>query len=513
MKDDQQNTEESEELITIKVEGEVSAPQFGLEDLPGLFDPNTSHFLKEDMQQLTAIEGEDVMDIKVGNEVPAPQTDMEELPECSAHRESHFIKEDVQQLIVSEMEMSNRCIKGEFDKQGEEIDTDVPLPCCTIISSDEESVVNFEASERTWVPDIVEAKSEGEAQLQKIEMSSRGISQRSGGIGCPIPPNGRVPWLQAPVVPRSAPQSSAVWPFFNICTVNRTVVICSLCLKRIKRGTAIGHLGTTCMKRHMTTHHTAQWEQYLNTSGRKRKGYTSPHTNGSRNRNPPERSPRPLCSTQEGLTIPHHYQGEDVMNIKIGGTFSAPQTGMELPECFEHSTIHFLKEDLQQLIGSEVMEVSDKSMKAYTKQREPTGTHVPATYCQVGSSNDKEIYDDEVSHRTWEPDIIEAQYQRGRKSSRGSLQRRGKSRRPRLPDAMDPWMQSTMMPRSTTQSSPVWAFFNTCTIDRTVVICNLCLKRMKRGNIIGHLGTTCMKRHMVTYHTAQWEQHLEATGR
>ncbi|KAM5127018.1 uncharacterized protein ACMZJ9_020932, partial [Mantella aurantiaca] len=45
---------------------------------------------------------------------------------------------------------------------------------------------------------------------------------------------------------------------------------------------------------------------------------TSP--DGSSNRNPPERCPRPLYSqdsTQEDLTIPHHHQGEDVMEIKV----------------------------------------------------------------------------------------------------------------------------------------------------------------------------------------------------
>ncbi|KAM5164174.1 uncharacterized protein ACMZJ9_006667 [Mantella aurantiaca] len=47
---------------------------------------------------------------------------------------------------------------------------------------------------------------------------------------------------------------------------------------------------------------------------------TSP--DGSSNRNPPERCPRPLYSrdsTQEDLTIPHHHQGEDVMEIKVEG--------------------------------------------------------------------------------------------------------------------------------------------------------------------------------------------------
>ncbi|PIO34900.1 hypothetical protein AB205_0175860, partial [Aquarana catesbeiana] len=43
---------------------------------------------------------------------------------------------------------------------------------------------------------------------------------------------------------------------------------------------------------------------------------------GSSNGNPPERCPRPLYSrdsTQEDHTIPHHHQGEDLMNIKVEG--------------------------------------------------------------------------------------------------------------------------------------------------------------------------------------------------
>ncbi|XP_077322038.1 uncharacterized protein LOC143955792 [Lithobates pipiens] len=35
--------------------------------------------------------------------------------------------------------------------------------------------------------------------------------------------------------------------------------------------------------------------------------------------NPPERCPRPLDSTQEGHTIPHHHQGEDLMKMKVEG--------------------------------------------------------------------------------------------------------------------------------------------------------------------------------------------------
>ncbi|PIO11338.1 hypothetical protein AB205_0197850, partial [Aquarana catesbeiana] len=39
-------------------------------------------------------------------------------------------------------------------------------------------------------------------------------------------------------------------------------------------------------------------------------------------RTPPERCPRPLYSrdsTQEGHTIPHHHQGEDLMNMNVEG--------------------------------------------------------------------------------------------------------------------------------------------------------------------------------------------------
>ncbi|XP_077322647.1 uncharacterized protein LOC143956304 [Lithobates pipiens] len=45
---------------------------------------------------------------------------------------------------------------------------------------------------------------------------------------------------------------------------------------------------------------------------------TSP--DGSSNGNPPERCPRPLYSrdsTQEGHTIPHHHQGEDLISMKV----------------------------------------------------------------------------------------------------------------------------------------------------------------------------------------------------
>ncbi|XP_077321830.1 uncharacterized protein LOC143955614 isoform X2 [Lithobates pipiens] len=53
------------------------------------------------------------------------------------------------------------------------------------------------------------------------------------------------------------------------------------------------------------------------------------NTDGSSNGNPPERCPRPLYSrdsTQEGHTIPHHHQVEDLINIKVEAKEEEEQT-------------------------------------------------------------------------------------------------------------------------------------------------------------------------------------------
>ncbi|PIO11638.1 hypothetical protein AB205_0105910, partial [Aquarana catesbeiana] len=50
--------------------------------------------------------------------------------------------------------------------------------------------------------------------------------------------------------------------------------------------------------------------------------YQDTMVESSSNRNPPERCPHPLYSrdsTQEDHTIPHHHQGEDLMNMKVEG--------------------------------------------------------------------------------------------------------------------------------------------------------------------------------------------------
>ncbi|PIO12821.1 hypothetical protein AB205_0161470, partial [Aquarana catesbeiana] len=59
------------------------------------------------------------------------------------------------------------------------------------------------------------------------------------------------------------------------------------------------------------------------------------------------------------------------------------------------------------------------------------------------------------------------------------------------------------------KSSLVWAFFDVCTADSTIAVCNLCLKRIKRGQNSSRLGTTCLTRHMTTCHASCWQQHLK----
>ncbi|PIO40511.1 hypothetical protein AB205_0042930, partial [Aquarana catesbeiana] len=243
-------------------------------------------------------------------------------------------------------------------------------------------------------------------------------------------------------------------------------------------------------------------------------------TDGSSNGNPPERCPRPLYSrdsTQEDHTIPHHHQGEDLINMTVEGEVSAQQTGMEESAglLYEHRSGYYLRKYIQQLFASEFREENNGSIEGGgNRQGEPI---VPVACCQVAFSDGEVGYNGEISDPTWVPDIVtlgsegEADDQRGRTSTESNSQRRGESAHLLPPAGRTPQVQATVVPRSTHHTSAVWAFFNTCPEDRTAVICSLCQKRLKRGKS-SHLGTTCMKRHMSVHHTALWEQHLKASG-
>ncbi|XP_040203900.1 zinc finger BED domain-containing protein 6-like [Rana temporaria] len=314
------------------------------------------------------------MDMTVEGEVSAQQTGMDTSAELLEHHSGYYLREYIQQLFASEVREEHSSIEGGGKRQGKPI---APVVCGQVSFSDGEVGDNGEISDPTWLPDIVELGSEGEADDQRGRTSSKSNSQRREGSAHLLPPDGRTPQVQATVIPRSTHYTSAVWAFFNFCPDDRTAVICSLCQKRLKRGKG-RHLGTTCMKRHMSACHAALWEQHLMDSGWQQKGRTCHPSSSS-------------LST------------------------SSPLYRTPLHPLFQH-------------------------------------------------------------------------------------------RASRL-------VQATVIPRCPPQSSAVWAFFNTCTEDRTVVVCTVCLKRVKRGNNVSRLGTTCMKRHMASYHAAQWEQHLNFFGR
>uniref|UniRef100_A0A8C5WG46 BED-type domain-containing protein n=1 Tax=Leptobrachium leishanense TaxID=445787 RepID=A0A8C5WG46_9ANUR len=182
-----------------------------------------------------------------------------------------------------------------------------------------------------------------------------------------------------------------------------------------------------------------------------------------------------------------------------------------------------LLEDAQQVQCSDsISEVEEGSIMnleegCASDDTQITGTHVApaaAAYCQVGSS-DEEIggdddNDDEVTDSTWVPDRkeelseeegeVEAQQTR---CTTSSVTNRSTSQSKASHVRAAP-VQSAVVSKNTCRNSVVWDFFKKCAVERSVAICNLCQMRLKRGKDTGHLGTTCMRRHMNNCHTSRW---------
>ncbi|PIO12938.1 hypothetical protein AB205_0032560, partial [Aquarana catesbeiana] len=187
-----------------------------------------------------------------------------------------------------------------------------------------------------------------------------------------------------------------------------------------------------------------------------------------------------------------------------------PEESLEL---FDHSVGYMLQEDAQRLEGSDDDTELDEGSNVSTDRRgaqegQQSGSHAPpaAAYCQVCSS-DEEGGDDEVTDSMWVPDRREeeAHHQRGRMPSRG--QPKGSTLTTSHRKA--PHVQGDAVSAHYSKSSLVWAFFETSASDRTAAICNICLKRISRGQNISRLGTTCSTRHMLTCHTVHWQAYLK----
>ncbi|PIO16632.1 hypothetical protein AB205_0066490, partial [Aquarana catesbeiana] len=193
-------------------------------------------------------------------------------------------------------------------------------------------------------------------------------------------------------------------------------------------------------------------------------------------------------------------------NAAAKAAYSIGSMSTESPKLFDRSVGYMLLEDAQRFEGSDdgnqAEEGSNVSLERWgTQEGQETGSHVPpaAAYCQV-CSTDKEGGDDEVTDSTWVPDRREeeeeAHLQQGRMPSRGQL----KGSHPIASHRRAKQMQGTADSPHILQSSLVWTFFDTRAADRTVAVCNKCLKRIKRGQNSSHLGTTCLTRHMMTSH-------------
>ncbi|PIO32267.1 hypothetical protein AB205_0215510, partial [Aquarana catesbeiana] len=187
----------------------------------------------------------------------------------------------------------------------------------------------------------------------------------------------------------------------------------------------------------------------------------------------------------------------------------------ESPKLFDHSVGYMLQEDAQRFEGSndgtqleEGSKVSPERGGAQEGQQSGSHVHPAAAYCQLCSS-DEEGGDDEVTDSTWVPnrrdEVEEAHHQRGRIPSRGQL----KGSTLTASHLRAPHVQGAAISALYSKSSLVWAFFEMSTSDPTAAICNICLKRISRGQNISRLGTTYLTRHMLTCHADRWQAYLK----
>ncbi|PIO14250.1 hypothetical protein AB205_0189590 [Aquarana catesbeiana] len=181
----------------------------------------------------------------------ASASGMEESAELFEHSVSHLHLDDAPPLLDSDPgseveEGRNMSLQRGENTGKQQIGTHVPPGAvnCQVGSSDhEDGGDDDEVTDITWVPDRAEEESEGKAQPQQGSHHGREESSH------PIPPD------CGAVISQPSSHGLAVWTFFSTCAADRTVAICKLCLKQIKCGKNTSHLGSTCLTRHLTSHH------------------------------------------------------------------------------------------------------------------------------------------------------------------------------------------------------------------------------------------------------------------
>ncbi|PIO10593.1 hypothetical protein AB205_0179080, partial [Aquarana catesbeiana] len=142
---------------------------------------------------------------------------------------------------------------------------------------------------------------------------------------------------------------------------------------------------------------------------------------GSSNGNPPERCPRPQYSwdsTQEGHTIPHHYQGKELKDIKVeekeeeekmfvggdqqtgekcGPLYSpgSTQEDLSILHHHQHEKLKNIKAEMKEeeeemLVSGDQQSMEEGEMVMKSKQEE-SSLHIDTNGCDVRNSSERHL--------------------------------------------------------------------------------------------------------------------------
>uniref|UniRef100_A0A8C5QL81 BED-type domain-containing protein n=1 Tax=Leptobrachium leishanense TaxID=445787 RepID=A0A8C5QL81_9ANUR len=324
----------------------------------------------------------------------------------------------------------------------------------------------------------------------------------------------RAAQVQSTVVSKHTRRNSAVWEFFRKCAADRTVAICNLCQMRLKRGKDTGCLGTTCLRRHMTTCHAFRWCKTL-------------HRSSS------------LVSTPTICLA---------MSLTPTSTDRDNATVMDVPGPSSQCDIIPVAEDLRSqiievrvIIWSAVVSKHTSRNSAvweFFKKCAADRTIAICNLCQMRIKRGKDIPHLGTTCLRRHMTTCHASHWHNtlhRSSSSSSVST------PNMSCHVIAWggggtantsTTSSVTNHSTSKSKAshllrcrallsqrthagtlfVWEFFKKCAVERSVAICNLCQMRLKRGKDTRHLGTTCLRRHMNNCHTFRWRKTLRRSS-
>uniref|UniRef100_A0A8C5PTF5 BED-type domain-containing protein n=1 Tax=Leptobrachium leishanense TaxID=445787 RepID=A0A8C5PTF5_9ANUR len=224
------------------------------------------------LQSTSAAKTSNAASMSTATPAVASLSHTEESAELFDYNDSDMLLEDSQQVQCSDSisDVEEGSIIN-LEEGGASDDTQITgthvVPAaaayCQVGSSNEEigGDDNDDVTDFTWVPDRTEESSE-EAQQTRGTTSSMTNRSTSQSKALDV----RAALVQSAVVSKHTSRNSAVCKFFKKCAADPTVAICNLCQMRLKRGKDTGRLGTTCLRRHMTTCHTSCWRKTLRRS-------------------------------------------------------------------------------------------------------------------------------------------------------------------------------------------------------------------------------------------------------